>query len=83
MLLAFALGLTSAPTASWAAPISMANGALVNRSATVAPVTAPSSSGDLGVLLLDWFASVADTLAFYQDAVATEDYLGTACDTPC
>ena len=33
---------------------------------------------DLGIVLVDLLAYVADYLSYYQDAVATESYLGTA-----
>jgi hypothetical protein len=77
VLLALGLGLTSLPTASWAAPISFDGGANVRRA------TSPSNSVDLGSLLLDYFAYVADTLTYYQDATANEAYLSTACDPTC
>ena len=80
---AFGLGLTSLPAAGWAAPISLASGARVKRFATTAPSWPQSTSGDVGVMLVDLFASVADRLSFYQDAAATDAYLGTACDPPC
>jgi hypothetical protein len=38
---------------------------------------------DLGVLLVDLFSVVADSLTTYQDAAAAEAYLGSACDPPC
>jgi hypothetical protein len=77
VLLALGLGLASLPTASWAAPISFDSSANVRRS------TSQSNSGDLGSLLLDYFAYVADTLTYYQDAAANEAYLGSACDPTC
>ena len=33
---------------------------------------------DVGVMLVDLLAYVGDQLSYYQDAVATEAYLGTA-----
>jgi hypothetical protein len=42
-----------------------------------------AAPGDLGVMVLDMFASVADGLTSYQDAAASEAYLGSACDPPC
>jgi hypothetical protein len=42
---------------------------------------APSGSaagGDLGLQVLEWWAYLADILAFYNERIATESYLGTA-----
>ena len=83
VLLTLGLGLTSMPATSWAAPMASESRISVSRQVTVAPWWSQGSSGDFGVLLLDVFASTADTLTAYQDALATEAYLGTACDSPC
>ena len=83
VLVALGLSLTSLPAATWAAPISFASGAGVNRLATSAPVWSQINSGDFGVTLLDLFTSVTDIFSNYQDVAASEAYLGSACDPPC
>ena len=40
------------------------------------------SEADLGIVLVEILAYVADYLSYYQDAVATEAYLGTARAPP-
>jgi hypothetical protein len=83
VLLTLGLGLSSLPATGWAAPISLDSGAYVSDTATFALVWSPAPSGDFSLMLLDSFASVADSLTYYQDAAASEAYLGTACDPPC
>jgi hypothetical protein len=83
VLLTLGLGLTTTPVTGWAAPLSSGSRLNVSRAATVAPLWSQSPSGDLTVMLLDLFASVADSLTAYQDAAAAEAYLGSACDLPC
>ena len=51
---------------------------LLDRMALVAPGWRERRVPDLGVTLVELLAYVADHLAYYQDAVATEAYLDTA-----
>ena len=83
LLVALGLGLGSLPATSWAPPIPLESSATVTNSATVAPLWYQDTSGDFTVALLNMWASVADQLSNYQDAIASEAYLGTACSPPC
>src|SRR5271166_1088529 len=38
----------------------------------------PGAQGDLAVQLVEWWAYLADILTFYNERIATEDYLRTA-----
>ncbi|MEU4244754.1 baseplate J/gp47 family protein [Actinoplanes sp. NPDC026619] len=38
----------------------------------------PSAGADLGLAVVDWWAYLADVLAFYTELIANEAYLGTA-----
>lgn len=51
---------------------------LLDRMALLVPDWSERHVPDLGVTLVELLASVADQLAYAQDAVATEAYLGTA-----
>jgi hypothetical protein len=51
---------------------------MLDRLAVLVPGYQPLGPADLGVTLVEILASAADQLAYYQDAVATEAYLGTA-----
>jgi len=53
-------------------------GLMLDRLAALVPGYAPTTVADLGVTLVEILAHAADQLAYYQDAVATEAYLGTA-----
>lgn len=51
---------------------------MLDRLATVAPGWTERSPADLGIAVVEVLALAADHLSYYQDAVATEAYLGTA-----
>lgn len=51
---------------------------LLDRMALLVPGWRERHVPDLGVMLVELLAYVADSLSYYQDAVATEAYLGTA-----
>ncbi|MFO1207109.1 MAG: putative baseplate assembly protein [Burkholderiales bacterium] len=51
---------------------------MLDRLAVVMPDWSERSAADVGVMLVEAMAYVADHLSYYQDAVATEAYLGTA-----
>jgi hypothetical protein len=51
---------------------------LLDHLAVLAPGWTERGEADLGVALVDILAYVADYTSYYQDAVATEAYLGTA-----
>ncbi|NPD27104.1 putative baseplate assembly protein [Corallococcus exiguus] len=51
---------------------------LLDRLSEVAPQWKERNPADLGVMLVELMASSADYLSYYQDAVSTEAYLGTA-----
>ena len=51
---------------------------MLDRMATIAPDWAERSPADAHVALVELLAYVGDHLSYYQDAVATEAYLGTA-----
>jgi hypothetical protein len=51
---------------------------MLDRLAVLVPGWQESHAADLGVTLVEMLAYVADHLSYYQDAVATEAYLGTA-----
>ncbi len=51
---------------------------MLDRLSAVAPGWQERSPADLGVVLVELLAHVGDQLSYYQDAVATEAYLGTA-----
>ncbi|NBD09002.1 MULTISPECIES: putative baseplate assembly protein [Corallococcus] len=51
---------------------------LLDRLSEVAPQWKERNPADLGVTLVELMAYSADYLSYYQDAVATEAYLGTA-----
>jgi hypothetical protein len=51
---------------------------LINRLATTMPEWQERNGADFGVALVELFSYVGDQLSYYQDAVATEAYLGTA-----
>jgi len=38
----------------------------------------PGASGDLAVMMAEWWAYLGDILTFYNERIANEDYLGTA-----
>jgi hypothetical protein len=42
------------------------------------PVWRPGASGDLAVMIAEWWAYVADVLTFYNERIANQDYLRTA-----
>jgi hypothetical protein len=43
-----------------------------------APVWRTDGAGDLAVMIAEWFAYVADVVAFYNERIANQDYLRTA-----
>ena len=51
---------------------------ILDRLAQTLPDWAETHIPDVGVMLVDLLAYVGDQLSYYQDAVATEAYLGTA-----
>jgi hypothetical protein len=51
---------------------------MLDRMAATAPDWTERNPADLGVTLVEMLADAADRLSYYQDAVATEAYLGTA-----
>jgi hypothetical protein len=51
---------------------------MLDRMAATAPGWTERNPADLGVTLVELLADAADRLSYYQDAVATEAYLGTA-----
>ena len=51
---------------------------MLNRLSVVMPQWEESNPADLGITLVEILAYAADRLSYYQDAVATEAYLGTA-----
>lgn len=51
---------------------------MLDRMSAIAPDWQERSPADLGVALVELLAYVGDQLSYYQDAVATEAYLGTA-----
>jgi hypothetical protein len=51
---------------------------MLDRMATTIPNWTERSPADLGVALVETLAYAADRLSYFQDAVATEAYLGTA-----
>jgi hypothetical protein len=51
---------------------------ILDRLALVAPDWTERNPADIGVTLVELLAYVGDSLSYYQDAVATEAYLGTA-----
>jgi len=51
---------------------------MLDRLSTVAPDWKERNPADLGVALVEMLAYQADRLSYYQDAVSTEAYLGTA-----
>lgn len=51
---------------------------MLDRLATIMPDWRERNPADMQIALVEAIAYVADTLSYYQDAVATEAYLGTA-----
>jgi len=51
---------------------------MLDRLAVVMPDWRERNPADLGIVLVELLAHAADHLSYYQDAVATEAYLGTA-----
>lgn len=51
---------------------------MLDRLAVTTPAWTDRNPADLGVAVVEALAYVADELSYYQDAVATEAYLGTA-----
>ena len=51
---------------------------MFDRLALLMPGWTERHAGDLGVMLVELLAYVGDQLSYYQDAVATEAYIGTA-----
>lgn len=51
---------------------------MLDRLAVLMPGWAERHAADLGITLVELLAHAADQLSYYQDAVATEAYLGTA-----
>jgi hypothetical protein len=55
---------------------------IYDRMAVTMPEWQETHSADLGVALVELLAYAGDQLSYYQDAVATEAYLGTARERP-
>ncbi len=53
-------------------------GLMLDRLAEMLPDWNERNPADLGIALVELMAYAADHLSYYQDAVATEAYLGTA-----
>ena len=51
---------------------------MLDRMSAIAPEWQERNPADLGVALVEMLAYVGDQLSYYQDAVSTEAYLGTA-----
>ena len=51
---------------------------MLDRMAVIMPDWEERNTADLGITLVESLARAADHLSYYQDAVATESYLGTA-----
>jgi hypothetical protein len=51
---------------------------MLDRMAVTAPSWTERNAADLGIAVVETLAYAADHLSYYQDAVATEAYLGTA-----
>lgn len=51
---------------------------MLDRLSLVSPGWRERNPADIGIMLVELVAYVADQLSYYQDAVATEAYLGTA-----
>ena len=51
---------------------------MLDRMAAIMPTWKERNPADLGIVLVELLAYVGDHLSYYQDAVATESYLGTA-----
>lgn len=51
---------------------------ILDRMALIMPAWTETHEPDLGIVLVELLAYVGDYLSYYQDAVATEAYLGTA-----
>ncbi|MGK7915412.1 MAG: hypothetical protein AB4038_07675, partial [Prochloraceae cyanobacterium] len=51
---------------------------MLDRLAVTIPEWQERNASDLGIMLVELLAYAADNLSYYQDAVATEAYLGTA-----
>ncbi len=51
---------------------------LLDRMARIMPAWQERNAADMGVVLVELLAYAGDQLSYYQDAVATEAYLGTA-----
>jgi hypothetical protein len=51
---------------------------MLDRLSLVSPEWKERNPADIGIMLVELVAYVADQLSYYQDAVATEAYLGTA-----
>jgi hypothetical protein len=51
---------------------------ILDRLAVTLPQWREAHTADIGVMLVELLAYVGDSLSYYQDAVATEAYLGTA-----
>ena len=51
---------------------------MLDRLAVTVPQWRERNPSDLGIMLVELLAHAADNLSYYQDAVATEAYLGTA-----
>jgi hypothetical protein len=51
---------------------------LRDRLASLLPAIGPDHPAELGTVILDVLSHAADQISYYQDAVATEAYLGTA-----
>ena len=74
------------PPASWGSPVldylardyEGLRSRLLDRLATLLPDWTDRSPADIGVTLVELFAHLGDRLAYWQDAVAAEAYLGTA-----
>jgi uncharacterized phage protein gp47/JayE len=45
---------------------------------TQLPAWRPGASGDLALMMAEWWAYLGDIITFYNERIANEDYLGTA-----
>lgn len=51
---------------------------LLNRLSTIMPDWQERTAADIGMVMVEVMAAVGDKLSYFQDAIATEAYLGTA-----
>jgi hypothetical protein len=83
LLAAVGLGLTTLPATGWAAPMALERPVTLYGVPTLAPLLYQNASGDFTLTLLEAIGSMLDQLSAYQEAIASEASLPTACELPC